>query len=95
MNEMLLAAALTLTAADWAQTRQIQRYPGAYELNPLLGRLPSAGQVNRYFAICAVSTVALSYTLPPRYSERFLKGMIIVEGLTVARNHYIGLRVQF
>lgn len=65
------------------------------EENPFLGRHPSRGDVDRYFAIAALGTVALSAVLPTRYRRYFLTGVIVVESLVVLRNHHLGIRVAF
>jgi hypothetical protein len=65
------------------------------ETNPLLGDNPSIGDVDKYFAGALLLTAGLSYALPAKYRRSFLGGVIVLESVIVARNHHIGLRVDF
>jgi hypothetical protein len=65
------------------------------ETNPLLGDNPSIGDVDKYFAGALLLTAGLSYALPAKYRRYFLGGVIVLESVIVARNHHIGLRVDF
>jgi hypothetical protein len=94
----LLAGALALQVIDWGQTRDMVRRPQIedfHENNPLLGKNPSIGRVDRYFALRMAGTVGLSYALPQRYRRWFLGGMIVIDSLYIINNHQIGLRAEF
>ncbi len=89
------AAFAALTVMDWQQTHDIARHPGMFELNPLLGRHPSAGRIDRYFAASLLAHVALARILAPQYRVTFQRATIVAEAVVVGRNTYLGLRVQF
>jgi hypothetical protein len=102
----LLGAATTLLVIDWGQTRNMTRSPlyitrcpdcqaPYYEHNPILGKSPTIGEVDKYFALAILGTAGISYVLPSKYRRYFLGGVIVLETLIVAHNHHIGLRVDF
>jgi len=95
---------LGLHVADWGQTLDIAENDDFYETNPVLGKQPSRGEVNRYFALTGLTHVAISAVLPneatfmshdwnPRASWQYVS--IAVEGSTVYRNYKIGIRIEF
>ncbi|MDB5813502.1 MAG: hypothetical protein JWN23_619 [Rhodocyclales bacterium] len=87
-------AAAMLHTADWLQTRQIARDPDHwYETNALLGRHPSIGKVNNYFAL----TGALLYTAcESGYGGKWVKYIwIATEAGTVAHNLSAGIQVKW
>lgn len=86
---------LTAHAIDWAQTRQIIREPGMWELNPILGRHPSRARVNAYFALTPLAGYLVLDALPSQHRTTALKVITTLEIATVARNHYIGVRIRF
>lgn len=84
---------LLLHAADWAQTLQIADSNGRWqETNPLLGRRPSRGEVNAYFAATAVAHVLIARQLSPE-ARRWFQGISIgVEAGCVGVNFRAGVR---
>src|SRR5688572_11355512 len=63
----LLGGAMTLLVVDWGQTRDMTRHPNYigrcpqcgspyYEHNPILGKSPSIGDVDKYFALAILGT---------------------------------------
>ena len=76
---------LALLWVDAAQTRSIARqgWKGFYEVNPILGRQPSVGQINTYTAAAAVATLGVAAILPQRARRWFLAGAVAVEASTV------------
>ena len=76
---------LALLWVDAAQTRSIARqgWDGFYEVNPILGRRPSVGQINTYTAAAAVATLGVAAILPPRVRRWWLVGAVAVEASTV------------
>jgi hypothetical protein len=102
----LLGAATALIVVDWGQTRNMTRSPlyisrcpdcqdPYYEHNPILGKSPSIGEVDKYFALAILGTVGVSYALPAKWRRYFLGGVIVLESAVVMRNHHIGLRAEF
>lgn len=95
-QQVKLAAAETLLAVDWLQTRQIAKNPDTYhELNPILGNHPSVGRVNLYFLSSAVATYVLADVLPSKYRDWLLTGVIAVEVIATANNANIGVKVRW
>lgn len=91
-RELAFAA---VTWIDWQQTHDIANHQGMYELNPLLGRHPSAGRIDRYFAAGLLTHLAVSAVLPSPYRAGFQRASITIECAVVARNAYLGLHVRF
>ena len=90
MDALLLATQLTLTAADWSQTRDLARHPNIVETCPVLGQHPDAGRINRYFIFYEATVVGLSYEWQPAIGVS-----AAIEAGVVAHNASIGLRVRF
>jgi len=90
------AALATLTAADWAQTRNIARHPARWhETNPLLGEHPSVGEVDRHFALSAMLGAAALHALPTRYRDWALNAGLVIEATCVANNLRLGIGIKF
>jgi hypothetical protein len=85
--------------ADWLQTRQIPRTPdapgGLEETNPILGRRPSAGRVNGYFAAAGAAHLAIAALLPRPWRSVWQTTTLGLECLTVRSNLALGLRLTF
>ena len=82
-------ATLGLLGADWAQTRTIAKNPEKfYETNKLLGKHPSLGEVNNYFAASMLVNTLLANALPPEYRHLFQYGTMGLEGLEMGRNKF-------
>lgn len=71
-----------LTLADRLQTLDIARDPRCYEINPLLGRHPSDGRINSYFAASLIAKALVSSWLPAPWRERW-------QGLGVSSSAYL------
>ena len=92
------AAWHTLNFIDWRQTLYIADHcqdGGYYEQNPALSRCPSRKEVNRYFAISAITHGLASHYLPADYRKTFQSVSIFATGGTVLHNEYIGLKFKF
>jgi hypothetical protein len=90
------AAALSLLAVDYGQTRTIAKNPDQwYEQNPILGEHPSVAEVNRYFALAAIGHVAASATLPPKWRKVWQYVTIGVEAAAVGHNISLGIGVSW
>jgi hypothetical protein len=98
------ALALGLTVVDWGQTRDIRHHNGMKELNPILGRTPSDGRANSYFATVMALHPLVTALLPreatvwgfdlkPRLAWQYL--YIGVEGAAISSNWRGGLRMRF
>lgn len=90
------AAMITVSGADWLQTRQIAKNPDKfYEMNPILGKHPSTGEVDLYFAASLAAHTAIAMALPPKYREFWQYFWIGAEAATVAHNLDVGVKIQF
>ncbi len=95
-DKALAGVAIAATVADWAQSRYIAQNPGRlYEINPILGRHPTVGAVNTYFAGALVGGVVLALVLPERQRRWFLGGAATLEVIVVGRNAGLGIRMSF
>ena len=81
---------------DWGQTLEIARNPNDYhELNPIMGRHPSVGNVNVYMGLSSVAHVAISVLIPKEYKETWQWITIGLSGACVISNFNIRLGVKF
>jgi hypothetical protein len=102
-------AVISLQVADWGQTRAIangytseytdgngiKKTRAYYETNILLGKHPSTGRVDTYFAASIVGHTAVAYLLPQPYRRIWQSLFVIVEAHFVIRNDSIGLKIDF
>ena len=85
-----------LTVIDWAQTRYIAKHPVEFgETNGILGKEPSVGKVNNYFATAIIGHAAISYILPPAWREGWQYVWIGIEGQKTYHNYSIGIKLSF
>lgn len=99
------AALTALLVVDWGQTRWIAKHNGmtepdqypqnAGETNCVLGRYPSIGKVNNYFAASIVGHAAIAYMLPRGWREGWQYVWIGAEANQVNRNRAIGIKIDF
>jgi len=93
---LLQGTSLSLNVIDWGQTLDIVDRPDEYyETNPILGKYPDRGEVNRYFACSMALKVLITHLLPSEYRKYWLGGNILVSGYYVQNNYRIGLRVNY
>jgi len=69
-------------------------YPDLYETNPILGKHPSAGEVNRYFLASAIVHVAVSWALPKEWKPVWQYAGIVVQTSVTVKNNEMGLDVK-
>ncbi len=93
----LQALSTGLQIIDWGTTLDAAgRYDeGYYELNPILGKYPSKGNVNTYFAISIASNILLSHFLSNDRRKWWLSGRIGISAYCVYNNYGIGLKINF
>ncbi|HDZ25111.1 MAG TPA: hypothetical protein ENH65_01195 [Candidatus Aminicenantes bacterium] len=77
---------------DWYQTRQIVDDPNYWEMNPLIGKDPTRGQVNSWMAGFAVGHLVTSHFLPKEYKKWFQGISLGAKGATVIWNYRVGLK---
>jgi hypothetical protein len=83
--------------ADWRQTVTITKNPDRYwEMNPLLGRHPSAATVDVYFIGTSLLHTAIVHVLPQEYRKIFQGVSIAISGAFVVYNKFsIGIKMDF
>lgn len=96
-DQLRMGAALAaVTVVDWAQTRYIADNPDRFhETNPIMGRHPSIGRVDRYFATSILVGAVVLDALPSAYRDYALKAGLVLEVLVVSNNARIGVGVKF
>lgn len=97
----LLYLAEIAMAIDHQQTRSFtkERLPNGeyrwHELNPLLGRHPSAGRINTHFAVAMVAVPLVAYYLHGDDRTTFLSIILAFEAVNVTRNYWLGVRFSW
>jgi len=82
----LAGASTALILADWSQTLQIIRGPGAHrEGNPLLGCHLSEGRVNTMIGLAVSANLAAMF-LPKRPRRIWYAAVTLIEGIAVTHN---------
>lgn len=96
-DQLRMGAALAaVTVVDWAQTRYIADNPDRFhETNPIMGRHPSIGRVDRYFATSILVGAVVLDALPSEYRDYAIKAGLVLEVLVVSNNARIGVGVKF
>jgi hypothetical protein len=95
-DKVLLGTATTAMALDWAQTRYIARNPDKFiERNPLLGKDPNSGRVDKHFGIAMLGMWGLSFWLGPENRRMLLVSVTVFETVTVINNARIGVRLDW
>ena len=96
IDKTLFVASTALLVADWAQTRYIAKNPDQfYERNPILGKHPSVGKVNAYFAGAIIGNYLLMDYLSPKNRTLYQAGLISVQIVVVGNNKRIGVGMAF
>jgi hypothetical protein len=98
----------TFHVVDWLQSRYISKHPEEfYEKNRILGKQPSIGKVNSYFAVTLAGHLAISYFLPyvldPILPEKYARASrrvwqiiwIGVELDVTGKNFAAGVKIDF
>lgn len=81
---------------DHVQTLYIADHPAAYyETNPIIGRHPSRGRVNRWFIASHVVNTGIVLALPKKWGWGYAVAVTVFETGYVMRNKAIGLQVKF
>lgn len=75
------------------QTRYKQ--PEHLESNPILGKCPSRGEVNRYFLLTGLTHYGISRALPQPYREWWQHVTMTFEAGVVEHNLNVGIRMRF
>jgi len=101
-HKTLAAIAGAALLADYAQTRDIayrQQHACAngcmHELNPLLGKKPTRGRINAYFATVAIGGYFALDNMSSESRTTALSAAAVLEIAVVGRNKHIGLSMRF
>ena len=84
-----------LHAVDWAQTHSIRNRADKFEINPILGKQPSKGEVNKYFAGTLIAHWVVAKALPPKWRKAFQYVTISMERGIIDHNIRAGIRINF
>lgn len=100
-----------LHVIDWGQTnnqakndwrRVVGQHMGGWdlyatreEINPILGKRPSVGKVNAYFASTLVAHTIISYVLPKPYRTLWQASTIGLELYVVGQNYNVAMKGFF
>lgn len=95
-GDMARQAALSgLWAVDWLQTRYVATHDEFYERNKILGKYPTTGDVNRYFAAVIGLQWGIACILPPDARKVFQYISIGYQAQNIQRNYSLGVRLEF
>lgn len=84
-----------LMVIDWQQTREIAENPDKYwEINPLVGKHPSVGKVDRYFVSSWLIKTGVAWAFP-KYRTKWQWFCIGVSASLVGHNFRIGLKGEW
>lgn len=86
---------LTLHTIDYFQTMQLADKHNIEETNLILGKRPTALQIQSYFLATAVMHVYVSATLPPKWRRIWQISTSIMEAKVIGNNVALGLRLSF
>lgn len=91
----LYTVSTSLIVADYAQTHDITHRADREELNPILGKNPTGGEVRTYFATALIGHSLLATYLPDRRKKEYLWMVTIVQGAVVLHNMKMGMDFRF
>ncbi len=93
----VFAASNIALVADWSTTINItKRYDENYhERNPILGRHPSRGDVNKYFVARTMLNYQMARYLPDPWDKWSLSFTTLVHGKAASDNIGLGLEFDF
>jgi hypothetical protein len=92
-DKAVFGAGFIFSLMDWSETLQIADNPDRWhETNPIMGRNPSRGTVNTYFATGIAVQLLVLYFAPPDWRRYILGGNAAVEGSMVIQNMSNGIR---
>ncbi len=95
-----IALASAFAVALWidaAQTRSLAErgWQGYREANPILGPHPTAGRVNTYTAVAALSALGIAAAAPGRTRSWVLGVALAIETFTIAGTVREGIAIRF
>lgn len=87
---------LVLHTIDWMQTRWIAKHGPAYyeSFNTILGRNPSVGRVNMWFASTTILQPMIANMLPGKWRDIWIGAGIGVEFNLTTHNTSIGIKMD-
>lgn len=94
-QKVMQGASIVLRTMDWGTTLDMVDRPEYYEANPVLGKHPSKGNINTYFAASMLLNYVLADYLPSKTRTYWLGLNIAISAVCVGNNYNIGLRMNF
>jgi len=92
----LLGISTGLQVIDWRQTRCIAENPDKYwEINPVLGKHPSKGEIDLYFAGSFAMRVGVARILSGKWRKMWLSGWIGASAYCVITNDKVGIGIRW
>lgn len=89
----------TAALVDWGQTLNFNANhplgPKEHEMNPILGKHPSRGDINTYFALTGAAHVLGSALLHEPYRMIFQGVSLGIEADAAFKNYKLGIGVKF
>ena len=95
MDKFLFGSFVVVNVIDAMQTVDMKNHPGYYEMNPLLGKHPSEGEVWLFKAAVVTATYYIVRNAHPANRKLGLAIANAIVLTAVEHNHSIGLRVRF
>jgi hypothetical protein len=88
VNRATLVASTAAVACDWGHTRSYAAagWPGVHESNPIMGREPTTGTVDLYFAYAIAANALVWLAMPEKYRSVVPIAVLGVQANTVARD---------
>lgn len=81
---------------DWGTTLDSVGKPDKYyEINPILGKYPTRGEVNAYMAAGAIFHFGMTHILPPSHRPYWQAITIGISSACVINNLSVGLKLGF
>ncbi len=90
-------AVIALHTVDWLQTRSAAKdgWRDRYELNALLGKNPTIGELNNHFVLTSLGHIWIAHQLPAEWRKAWQYIVIGDAGSAVVTNYRLGVRVKF
>ena len=89
-EKILFGATMGVSYLDYRQTQSLESL-GREELNPILGKHPSKGEISNYFLLSAATKYLVADQVGHKWRSKVLWLILFVETSVVSRNVSIGV----